>query len=315
MSRLRQVVAVVLCLLVLQSTSQAWFSFGHMAVAYVAYQHLTPQSKVRVAQLLKKNPYYNTTWQKMIPAGASADERDLMLFMIAATWPDEIKSDQRYKNDGPAGGNVPPAGPTASQNKGYTDHNRHKYWHFVDTPFSQPPSQLEPAPAPNAATQIVMFRTALGSKKSDSLKSYDLVWLEHMVGDVHQPLHSATRVSAKSPHGDNGGNNVKLDDPSKELHAFWDGLPGDSEDVVKVIAYGKTLSPADAALAQITDESVWVKESVDLATTAVYVDPILAGNGPFSITPEYKENAQKIVNQRVELAGERLANLINANLK
>jgi hypothetical protein len=315
MSRLRQFLAVVLCLVVFNSTSQAWFSFGHMAVAYVAYQHLTPQSKVRVAQLLKKNPYYNTTWQKMIPAGTSAEERDLMLFMIAATWPDEIKEDQTYKNDGPAGGNVPPDGPVASQNKGYKDHNRHKYWHFVDTPFSQPPSDQAAAPLPNAATQIALFRTTLGSDKSDSLKSYDLVWLEHMVGDVHQPLHSATRVSAQHPKGDNGGNSVKLDDPSKELHAFWDGLPGDSDDVVKVIAYGKTLSPADAALAQIADEAIWVKESVELANTAVYADPILAGNGPFTITPAYKDNAQKIVNQRVELAGERLANLINANLK
>src|ERR1051326_8990127 len=93
MLKLRQLIAITLCLVLFSATSQAWFSFGHMAVAYVAYQKLTPQKKLRVAQLLKKNPYYKTKWQALIPAGTPADQRDLMLFMIAATWPDEIKSD------------------------------------------------------------------------------------------------------------------------------------------------------------------------------------------------------------------------------
>jgi hypothetical protein len=42
----------------------------------------------------------------------------------------------------------------------------------------------------------------------DKLKSYDLPWLLHLVGDVHQPLHSTTRVSATKPDGDNGGNGM-----------------------------------------------------------------------------------------------------------
>src|SRR6476620_10372359 len=109
MSKLRQLVAVTLCLVLMSSTSHAWFSFGHMAVAYVAYQQLTPAKKARVAALLKKNPYYNTKWKALIPAGTPANQRDLMLFMIAATWPDQIKSDSKYSNDGPDGGNRPPA--------------------------------------------------------------------------------------------------------------------------------------------------------------------------------------------------------------
>ena len=48
MSRVRQLIAVVLCLVLLSSTSQAWFGFGHMAVAYVAYQKLTAEKKARV---------------------------------------------------------------------------------------------------------------------------------------------------------------------------------------------------------------------------------------------------------------------------
>jgi hypothetical protein len=316
MLKLRQLTAITLCLVLFSATSQAWFSFGHMAVAYVAYQKLTPEKRVRVAKLLKKNPYYKTKWQALIPAGTPADQRDLMLFMIAATWPDEIKGDSSYVNDGTDGGNRPPVGPLAWQNIGYSDLNRHKYWHFIDTPFTQDgTTPLTAIPSPNAETEIAIFRQTLGSSRTDKVKSYDLVWLLHLVGDVHQPLHSSTRVSAADLQGDNGGNNVKLADPSRELHAFWDGLPGDSSKVADAIAYGKTLAAADPMLAQKADASDWIKESSDLAQTVVYSDPIGATDGPFTITPEYKAKAQKIANERVALAGERLANLINNELK
>lgn len=316
MLKLRQLIAITLCLVLFSATSQAWFGFGHMAVAYVAYQKLTPEKKVRVAQLLKKNPYYKTKWQALIPAGTPADQRDLMLFMIAATWPDQIKGDSSYVNDGTDGGNRPPVGPAAWQNIGYSDLNRHKYWHYIDTPFTQDgTAPLAAIPSPNAETEIAICRQTLGSSSTDKLKSYDLVWLLHLVGDVHQPLHSSTRVSAADLQGDNGGNNVKLADPSKELHAFWDGLPGDSSKVADAIAYGQSLAAADPILAQKTDASDWIKESSDIAQTVVYSDPIGTTDGPFTITPEYKAKAQKIANERVVLAGERLANLINNELK
>ena len=317
MSKLRPLISVTLCLFLFSSTSQAWFGFGHMAVAYVAYQKLTPEKRIRVAKLLKKNPYYKTKWKAMIPVGTPADQQDLMYFMIAATWPDQIKDkNSGYVDDGTAGGNVPAAGPTAWQNTGYGDLNRHKYWHFIDTPFTQDgTTPLTAIPSPNAETEIAIFRQALTSSVSDKIKSYDLVWLLHLVGDVHQPLHSTTRVGATDLQGDNGGNNVKLSDPSKELHAFWDGLPGDSSNVADVITYGKTLTAADPLLAKKSDASDWIKESFDIAQTRVYSGPIGTGDGPFPITQAYKDNAQKIAAERVELAGERLANLINDELK
>ncbi|HXA85877.1 MAG TPA: S1/P1 nuclease, partial [Candidatus Dormibacteraeota bacterium] len=264
----------------------------------------------------KKNPYYNTKWKALIPAGTPSDQRDLMLFMIAATWPDEIKSDSKYVNDGTSGGNRPPAGPAAWQNTGYGDLNRHKYWHFIDTPFTQDgTTPLAAIPSPNAETEIAIFRQTLTSNSSDKLKSYDLVWLLHLVGDVHQPLHSTTRVGAADLDGDNGGNNVKLAAPSSELHAFWDGLPGDSSNIADAITYGKTLTAADPLLAKKADASDWIKESFDIAQTTVYSTPIGTNDGPFTITPAYKTKAQTIAAERVELAGERLANLINDELK
>ena len=324
MTKLRYFVAVTMCLVLFSSASQAWFGFGHMAVAYVAYQKLTPEKKIRVAALLKRNPYYKTKWKALIPAGTPADQQDLLLFMIAATWPDEIKSDPAYNlPDGTAGGNRPPTDGTQWLNQGYGDLHRHKYWHFIDTPFSQDNTPLVPIPTTNTETEIAVCRQTLtlvptskkDAKKIDELKSYDLVWLLHLVGDVHQPLHATTRVSSAAVNGDDGGNSVKLNDPSGHLHQFWDGLPGDSSDLTQVINYAKALAPADPALAQKTDAADWISESFDLARNTVYSGPIGPGLGPFTLTDDYKTQAHKIADARVELAGERLANLINNELK
>src|ERR1700675_3297166 len=79
----------------LANQSYAWNDRGHMNVAYLAYQQLTPATRDRVKLLLKLNPKYND-WaarvDKEVP-GASAADKDLMIFMIAATWADGIKRD------------------------------------------------------------------------------------------------------------------------------------------------------------------------------------------------------------------------------
>ena len=142
--------------------------------------------------------------------------------MIASTWPDQIKSKAGYTDDGPDPHGNRPDGASSSLNVGYSDHLHHKYWHFVDTPFTEDGTTLPAIPSPNAETQIATFRAVLGTSPAGDVKSYDLVWLLHLVGDVHQPLHSSTRVSATDTDGDSGGNNVKLcASPCRsELHGF-----------------------------------------------------------------------------------------------
>jgi len=296
-----------------------WDTYGHMAVAYVAYQKLTPATKARVKVLLSENPKYNE-WKGWVPAGTSPADADMMVFMLAAQWADEIKSDNSYKDDGTNNGNTPD-GPPSSQNTGYTDMLRHKYFHFVDTPFTNDGSTLPPIPTPNAQERIALFRGVLASTSDDKLKSYDLTWLLHLVGDVHQPLHCATRVSAADPKGDAGGNSVKLSCTgcAKELHAFWDDLLGTGAsaqaELKPVIKAAKALPAADPALAAKSDEKDWIAESFQAAQKTVYQSPVGSGNGPFSLTPAYKNAAKALAKQRIALAGVRLANLINTELK
>ena len=159
------------------------------------------------------------------------------------------------------------------------------------------------------------------------MKSYDLVWLLHLVGDVHQPLHCVSRFDAADPKGDRGGNNVNLtgnvqppvcDDPRycpfgppSELHAFYDTIAGSGYGVRAVEQAAPGLPKPDTSKAAIRDVTVWVQEGFDLAQNAVYVAPIGVGDGPFAVTPAYQAAAFKLGQKRIALAGARLAALLN----
>jgi hypothetical protein len=303
-------VFVLLVGLLSAAPASAWDNMGHMTVAAVAWEKLTPDIRTRVSQLLRLNPQYIAWTVNVAP-----EKRDQIAFLRAATWPDYIKGDPRYKDDGSNGGNRPPAGPEAGQNIGYADLNRHKYWHFVDTPFSIDKTPVEPPSVPNAQTQIALFRAALTSKATDDIKSYDLAWLEHLVGDIHQPLHATQGFSASEPHGDNGGNDEKITCGGCQetvLHWFWDDAPGVSDNPDDAIAAAKTLPEVDAWQVALRDENAWIEESFELAKQVVYQTPISVGAGPFALSDAYKAQAAEVAKVRMEVAGLRLAVLLSA---
>jgi hypothetical protein len=287
-----------------------------MTVAYVAYQQLTPTQKARVATLLSLNPNYKK-WLGYIHGSVTPEDQQMYIFMMAATWPDEIKANgSGYKMDA----DTPPHSPEASANIGYTDLEMHKYWHFVNTPFTADGTPLPAVPTPNAQTQIAALRKDLASDEPDALKSYDLVWLLHLTGDIHQPLHSSNRISQQAKRGDGGGNSVKIDVAPNDLHGYWDSLlgVGDTENFMVAVTAGQKLSAADATAAADLNEADWATESFTLAQTKVYVNPpIGAGVGPFTIgsNPTYAADSLKIAQERVALAGARLANVLNTELK
>jgi len=321
---------------------RGWGNAGHEAVAYVAWQQLNPDTQKRVIELLAMVPTLHNSdntksipgyadWVNDLPAGLSQDDRNLYLFMRAATWPDTIKHQWLRDSDNPPAGNK-----SSEPAIGYTDTASHGYWHFVDAGFASDGSKVPDTPTPNAATQIAALRTAIASTDAslELLKSYELVWLEHMVGDIHQPLHGAVRFFANK--GDAGGNDIKITMPTAmkkqfevtlsktapaELHAFWDDLPGEGEPAPAVplaVTFAKALPAAQGDISD-TDPDDWAKESLTIAEKDVYSAPIgkglaPAGGSSYAITQAYYDTAMQDAKVRIALAGARLAKLLNENL-
>jgi S1/P1 Nuclease/HAD superfamily, subfamily IIIB (Acid phosphatase) len=303
----------ILCIVLMTlfaTPSFAWDNLGHMTVAQVAWTLLNSNARTSISQLLRLNPQYDSWTVNVAP-----DKRDQVSFLLASTWADHIKGDAHYHDDGPSGGNRPPAGPEAGRNVGYVDFDRHKYWHFVDIPYQADKTPTEDASVPNALTQIALFRKTISSSLvSDDIRSYDLVWLLHLVGDIHQPLHATSAFSLSEPHGDNGGNDEKITCGGCQetvLHWFWDDAPGVSDDPDDAIAAAQSLPQPDRRQAANRDESVWANESFELAEQLVYQPPISVAPGPFTLTDEYKARAVEVAKERMAVAGSRLATLLN----
>jgi hypothetical protein len=319
--RLRVWRAVLLvCALTLVATpARAWNETGHMVVAYIAYKHLTPQARQAVDRLLTLNPEVEA-WKAALPPNWTDESRRLAAFMYASTWPDVIKARDGYISDGEHNGNRPSAGPEASRNIGYADKNRHQYWHLIDSPWSTDGTATAPSPEPNAMTQLAILTEALKNSTSDDLRSYDLVWTAHIVGDLHQPLHTVSRFSKAHPAGDDGGNGVSVcHAPCRmNLHWFWDGALGGGG-LQDALGLGEQLDALEPpAGGDVTDVKQWVAEGVEVAKQAVYVEPIGPESPAASVSVpsrDYRVRARRVAEDRAILAGRRLARILNDSFK
>jgi len=173
--------------------------------------------------------------------------------------------------------------------------------------------------------------------------------LVHFVGDIHQPLHCSAHyytqenvdpghVHPTTPEHDAGANAIKIvnfADTYTNLHSFWDK----GYKAKRSIFYGATIktetdlntfqtSPNDpkiTAWEQIVlasappasvdlkpDFEAWAKETHALGASEAYGK--LSGNiekTPRMLSYKYVKNARKIAQQRLCLAGFRLAELLN----
>lgn len=282
----------------------AWWDFGHMQVAAAAYEKLTPVVRARADALIKLNPDCG----KWI-AGVAPERQALVAFARAATWADDIKKEgSGYRRESVTA-------MTAGDSLGYGDKVQHDYWHYLDIPFTIDGSRVEIPPSPNALTQIARLTRGLGSNEPDELKSFDLVWLLHLVGDVHQPLHATARFT-RQLGGDNGGNDelvqVSGEAPVK-LHMFWDRLLGECTPL-EAIEAAKTLPMPDAGKAAIGEPAMWLIESFVHAQNVVYVPEIQDNSAVSPLPASYKQQALDLSKAQAALAAARLARLINGAL-
>lgn len=89
---------------------------------------------------------------------------------------------------------------------------------------------------------VFQARTALKNniKNLTAERAMFARYLVHLVGDIHQPLHSVALFNHTFPKGDAGGNLLKLktlNGTVQNLHSFWDSgayrLQNDTYDFVR----------------------------------------------------------------------------------
>lgn len=294
--------------------ARAWNNTGHKAVAYIAYSNLNKKARQRVDALVRQHPLYSEITQGVTPGKGLAR----IAFENFATWPDAIRGDTRFVDTPRVNAACQPVAPPKPAPgpvfPGFPDMQKHQDWHYDDIPFSTDGTPTHASCVPNALTQInAILQDFASATIADDQKAFELPWLEHLVGDVHQPLHAVSRFSKENPGGDLGGNLVKVQNGTN-LHSYWDQLPGtvDTPPVIAKLAAAirKSVKAADTQTPQ-----QWLEDSAALARDQLYT---FTGAGtaadPAVLSDAYRVNARKIALRRMGLAGYRLAAVLNDTL-
>ena len=293
--------ALVTAALLALPASARWDAAGHRTVAAIAWEHMTPRARARAVELLLRGPPL-ANFGSLRPAQGSEAARDRALFLNAATWADLVRS----------------------RNQAWHVYH-HATWHYADFYWDAENGQPHDIPntgpdSLNAAERIVALGATLAdSSAADSTRAVALAWVVHLVGDIHQPLHSSSRVTPAEPlpKGDEGGNTFHLDD-NRNLHAYWDRILDEavaSELGEDSIAYASRIARQIDRVAGTpgagTDVLGWAHEALRLAQTVVYAG-VSRGSAP---SAAYQAEALKVSEGQIALAGYRLAALLNAALK
>ncbi len=313
MPLIRRLTCVIAALL-LALPAAAWNYSGHCIVAEIAYERLTPQARARVDRMIRDHTDYNRIFTQAAADATKADPAALAryAFVHAAPWPDLIiYNDDRFYDE-----LAPNAQPTPLL-PGFPDMMRHRAWHYFDTPFSGDGTPVIEQQPPHLMTELPRLLAEIATVDSRQA-AYDLPWLEHLVGDVHQPLHLTGRFLRSQPKGDAGGNFVFVE-PGRTLHSLWDdaAAPGDLSDD-DIIRYAREITAEyPAGPPPSLDPTHWAAESFELDKSAVYTFGLETGSKerPLILPPGYEERAKRIARQRVAMAGYRLDAVLSRYLQ
>ena len=129
------------------------------------------------------------------------------------------------------------------------------------------------------------FRRIVKSQVSADKRAIALAWLFHLVGDVHQPLHTVQLFTREYPHGDRGGNEVCVrlapEWAPLDLHRLWDGLITSTNNVGRLrnIATELLNKFSRVGLRELDQKQpeAWAKESYEIAVKIAYENGNLRG--------------------------------------
>jgi hypothetical protein len=283
------VVGLLALMLCIPSLTLGWGAGGHMMVASIAFKRLNPRGRAQAMALLAR---------PINPAPVTAKSKD---FVNASHWADDLRP--------------------------FAEFDSFKPLHFIDKPFSTDGTAL-PGNLPEPDNIVKALEDNVNILKTSTDKDAQAQALRliiHFLGDIHQPLHCATRVSSALPEGDRGGNlvSIKVAGKKTNLHSYWDGgtgsfpktganfAPPPLSRIPGAAAKAMAGNPATDPKLKLDDPfnyDAWADESFALAQSVAYKG---MKNG---VTPSaaYNKKALKIARQRVAWGGYRLAALLNA---
>jgi len=310
---MRKSLLVAAAILFTQS-AHAWDATGHEAVAAIAWDNMKPATRTRAAAILEASMKGDCLHE----LGSAANPR--AFFIRAATWADVVRP---FNNDDTR---------ECIQFHQGTWHFFDRFWSGVSggTGSDAPHERTDiPVNSTNAIERLEHFRPLVACQTppcdvTPFIRSHELAWILHLVGDIHQPLHTGSRVTTEPDElkGDQGGNlfKFKQDTIPRNLHSLWDRsisntIPrqnGEAEiayidRVIAKIQHDHPKASLEARL-ESGEFATWSKEGFATAESVAYPSTLQRGGIP---SAAYNATVFNATDEAVALAGYRLADLLD----
>ena len=133
-----------------------------------------------------------------------------------------------------------------------------------------------------------------------------VMYLTHLIGDMHQPLHGSKRTGDQDV--------VVVGNQERTLHAVWDGDLFDTSGITRK-EYAAQIDAKTIVNGVVAAPVVqWALESRDICHDVIIpsYNAAYGETGAVIIDDHYKMWAGKIVEERIKMAGLRLASSLNA---
>lgn len=302
---------LIILLFSITNSALAWDEIGHKLTAYIAWERITPEVREKVIKILLDAPEdsdLSVRYDAYNSRSEAVKRREL--FMYAAIWSDVIRNrdfEVRFRK--------------------YNQSD----WHYADIFWKQENGKAIiladfPVESGKAIPKLYDFEKILRDNSyNNEEKAVALAWFLHVGGDIHNPLHNASRVTEIEPKGDQGGNSFVFvprteNSNGLNLHGFWDSIIGrviprenDACDadyispIARQIINKYKFSEMQNRL-KLGDYKTWNTEGFDFLNKVVYTDDLQRNQMPSS---KYTRQTFRTAEEQIALAGYRLGETLN----
>jgi hypothetical protein len=188
-------------------------------------------------------------------------------------------------------------------------------WHYIDIPLKQSHIDLarDCAQKGCVVVKIAELRRLLHDPATPPDQRREaLMFLIHFIGDMHQPLHD-------EDNNDRGGNSVQVQffGRRSNLHSVWDsGLLTRMGTEAELLPALSAESAAHASKYAKGTVSQWAEQSHKTARKMAYGKlPKHAPGAPIVLDAAYEKAEDPVIRKQIEMAGARLAKVLNTELQ
>eukprot|EP01017_Pseudomicrothorax_dubius_P001625 TRINITY_DN0_c581_g1_i2.p1 TRINITY_DN0_c581_g1~~TRINITY_DN0_c581_g1_i2.p1 ORF type:complete len:325 (-),score=73.93 TRINITY_DN0_c581_g1_i2:98-1072(-) len=290
------VTACMTILVILFATTSAWRDYGHGVIAEIIKQ-----------ELLERNPDIYAKVEKIAGFIGNITDGGNDAFHESFAWIDDMRD-----------------------RMGITLWDK---WHFINKPINddglmnlEDPEKGENLLWGLRLAQAALNKPAKNRRISDPTieRSMMMRIFLHLMGDIHQPLHTSNRYTIDKNQGDMGGNRfyIQYNGVVYDLHTFWDcgaltfpdyPRPWTAEALQSIIDTANIIKgryPRSLLQPPKDDQYTnWIQNSYNLARNVVY-GPLTNIAAPATITVEYYNTALDTVQKQLALAAYRAADIL-----